>query len=93
MKFFAPLLSLLLISCSSGKLTDREKAVRILKKSDPEKNCKEIDKVIAIGVVSMDDYGREDDLKRETYKIGGDTVTIDRIDEGRTHYGTAYKCN
>lgn len=83
---------ILLTSCANSPLTAKENSVRILKKSDPEKACKEIAKVHAPGLASMTDEGREDDLKRATHKVGGNVVTLDRIDENRTLYGTAFSC-
>lgn len=92
MKVLSTIALLSLVGCATQPLTDAEKNVRILRKSDPDRNCKEIGKVQAPGLGSISDQGREDDLKRATAKAGGDTVTIDKIDENRTHYGTAFKC-
>jgi hypothetical protein len=85
--------ALFFVSCASTPLSPEEKAVRILRKSDPEKGCKEIGKVHAPGLASITDEGRENDLKQATFKSGGDTVTLDRIDENNTYFGTAFKCN
>ena len=81
-----------LAGCASVPLTDEENAVRILRKSDPPRECKEIGKVTAPGLASISEEGREADLKRATFKSGGNTVTIDRRDENQTIYGTAFKC-
>lgn len=83
---------LLLMACSTAPLSEAERSVRILKKSDPEKGCTELGKVHAPGLASFTDEGRESDLKRAAYKIGGDTVTLDKVDANMTNYGTAYKC-
>lgn len=84
---------LLLSGCASKPLSPEEQAVRILRKSDAPATCKEMGKVIASGLASLSDEGRESDLKKATYKAGGDTVTIDKRDENNTLYGTAFKCN
>lgn len=86
-------LLVLISGCTSVPLTAEEKAVRILRKSDPPATCKEIGKVHAPGFGSVTDEGRESDLKRETLKIGGNTVTIDRTDDNNTIFGTAFKCD
>jgi hypothetical protein len=83
----------LLVGCASKPSSPEEASVRILKKSDPPATCKELGKVIASGLASLSDEGREQDLKKATYKLSGDTVTWDKQDENRTIYGTAYKCN
>ncbi len=83
---------ILLTACASAPLTEQEKSVRILRKSDAEKGCKELGTVIASGLASLTDEGRESDLKRATVKAGGNTVTWNRQDENHTIYGTAYNC-
>lgn len=92
MKIVFGILTMIAVSCATQPLTDSEKSVRILRKSDPDKACKEVGKVTAPGLGSISDQGREDDLKRATAKAGGDTVTLDRMDENRTFFGTAFKC-
>lgn len=74
-------------------LTEAEKSVRILRKTDAPASCKEIGKVFASGLASLSEEGREDDLKRATHKAGGDTVTIDRRDANESMFGTAFKCS
>lgn len=83
---------LLMTSCASQPLTDTERSVRILRKSDAPADCKEVGKVTAPGLASFTEEGREDDLKRATAKVNGNTVTIDRRDENNTLYGTAFVC-
>lgn len=83
---------LFLSACASVPLSQEEREVRILRKSDPPAECKEIGKVHAPGMMSVTEEGRESDLKRATHKSGGDTVTVDNRDENNTVYGTAYKC-
>ncbi len=78
--------------CATQPLSAEEKAVRILKKSDAGSSCKEIGKVISGGYAAFTDEGREDNLKRETHKIGGDTVTLDSVDGYKSLNGTAFKC-
>lgn len=85
-------LGLVLISCATAPLSEAEKSVRILRKSDPPAACKELGKVISSGFAAWSDEGREDNLKREVAKVGGDTVTMDKADENNTIYGTAFKC-
>lgn len=87
------ILMVFLSGCASKPLTNEEQAVRILRKSDAPANCKDMGKVIASGLASLSDEGRENDLKKATYKAGGDTVTLDKRDENNTLYGTAFKCN
>jgi hypothetical protein len=86
-------LVLFAFGCASAPLTEQERSVRILRKSDPPANCKELEKVHAPGVMSVTEQGREEDLKRATAKVGGDTVTIDSRDANNTVFGTAYKCS
>lgn len=93
MKLFLITIILGLSSCVTKPLTEAEKSVRILRKSDAPSTCKEISKVHAPGSMSITDQGREDDLKRSTASVGGNTVTIDRTDENLTIYGTAFLCN
>jgi hypothetical protein len=78
--------------CATQPLSSEEKAVRILRKSDAAAACKEIGKVISSGYAAFTPDGREENLKRETNKVGGDTVTIDRTDENNTIFGTAFNC-
>lgn len=92
MKRFLVLILLGTAACASTPLTDEEQSVRILRKSDPPADCKELGKVTAPGLASISEDGREADLKRATYKVGGDTVTMDRRDENNTIYGTAFSC-
>ena len=79
-------------ACASTPLTAEEASVRILRKSDPPAECKELGKVHAPGLASVNEEGREADLKRATFRAGGDTVTEDRRDENGTIYGTAFAC-
>jgi len=85
-------LNLFLYGCSTAPMSDTEKQVKISRKSDPSSNCTKIGKVHAPGFSSISDQGHEDDLKRATTKVGRNTVTLDRIDDNRTYFGTAYKC-
>lgn len=78
--------------CVTVPLTPEQSAVRVLRKSDPDATCKRIGKVYASGLASFSDEGRENDLRKATAKVGGDTVTLDSIDANMTHYGTAYRC-
>jgi hypothetical protein len=84
---------LCLSACVTKPLTVEEQGVRILRKSDAPPECKDLGKVVAPGMASISEEGRESDLKRATYKVGGDTVTMDRRDENNTIFGTAFKCN
>lgn len=88
MKILLFLLSLALVGC--GSLSKEESSVRILRKSDAPKECKELERVTASG--SESDEEREDDLKKATHKVGGNTVAITKKDENNTIYGIAYKC-
>ena len=90
MKFL--ILALLATGCASKPLTESEKKVRILRKSDAPASCKELGRVHAPGLASITEQGREDDLKRATAKLTGDTVAITRRDENNTVYGIAYLC-
>ena len=92
-KFVISLAFLSLTACTSAPLTPEEESVRLLRKSDAPAECKQLGKVHAPGMASVTEEGREADLKRATYKIGGDTVTMDRRDENNTIYGTAFKCS
>lgn len=94
MNFIGGLIALLCLSaCASKPLSEGERSVRILRKSDAPASCKELGKVHAPGAASITEQGREDDLKRATFALGGNTVTIDRADENLTIYGTAFRCN
>lgn len=92
MRILIIVLFLGMAACASTPLTDTEKAVRILRKSDAPAECKDLGKVHAPGLASISDEGRESDLKRATAKIGGNTVTVDKTDENNTIYGTAFNC-
>lgn len=81
-----------LIGCASKPLSAQEMAVRILRKSDAPATCKELERVHAPGLASFSEEGRENDLKRATASVGGDTVAITSRDENNTIYGVAYKC-
>lgn len=83
---------ILLTSCASQPLTKEEKNVRVLRKSDASRKCKELSNVHAPGLGSITDEGRIKDLKRVTHKAGGNTVTINRRDENNTTYGTTFNC-
>jgi hypothetical protein len=92
MKPFIIAALLCLSACASKPLTPEEQSVRILRKSDAPTECKELGKVHAPGMASVTEEGREADLKRATFKAGGDTVTMDDRDGNNTVYGTAFKC-
>lgn len=81
-----------MVGCVSVPLTKEEQDVRILRRSDPPTVCKELGQVLASGLMSITEEGRESDLRRATIKKGGNTVTIDRRDGDRTIYGTAFAC-
>lgn len=78
--------------CMTTQLTETEKAVRVLRKSDAPANCKEISKVHAPTWGAVTEEGKENILKKETAKLSGNTVTLDKTDENGTMYGTAYQC-
>jgi hypothetical protein len=93
MKRYTGIFALIAIAgCASAPLTEQESAVRILRKSDPPASCKELGQVTAPGLASLTEEGREKDLRRNTAKRGGNTVTMDRRDENNTIYGTAFNC-
>lgn len=92
MRFVLVLVTLIMSACASQPLTAEEQGVRILRKSDAPAECRELGKVSAPGLASFTEEGREADLKRATYKVGGDTVTMDRRDENNTIFGTAFSC-
>ncbi len=81
-----------LTGCAGAQLTNEENAVRILRKSDPPTNCKEIGQVYSPGLSAITDEGREKNLKRAAFKVGANTVTYDRTDANMTIYGTAFNC-
>ncbi len=83
---------IVLAGCTSAPLTQQEQAVRILRKSDAPATCKEVASVHAPGLVSFTQEGREMDLRRETNKVGGNVVSVNRTDENGTIFGTAYNC-
>lgn len=83
---------ILLSACSAAPLTAEESSIKILRKSDTPRDCKELGKVTAPGLASVTEEGREADLKRATFKLGGNTVTEDRRDDNNTIYGTAFNC-
>ena len=87
------LLLVFLMSCASTPLTKEEKSVRVLRKSDAPSTCKEINRVTSPGYVAFTEQGLEDNLRREAFKAGGDTVQITHQDyQTMTMYGVAYKC-
>lgn len=79
--------------CASAPLTKQEKSIKVLNKSDAPANCEEIGEVTVPGLMTFSETARKEDLKRATYKAGGNLVTIDRVDENQTIFGTAYKCS
>lgn len=92
MKHILILSLVIMIGCASKPLTPEEQAVRILRKSDPDKSCKEVQAVYASGFYALNEIEKEKELKRATLKVGANTVTYDRTDENGTIYGTAFKC-
>ncbi len=86
------IVAVLLSGCASVPLTPEQASVRILRKTDAPASCRELGKVIAYGLASLSDDGRESDLKRATVKLGGNTVTLDRRDENGSLFGIAYAC-
>jgi len=82
-----------LTSCATSPTTKEEKSIRILRNSDAPQDCRELGRVHAPGLMSFTEQGRDDDLRKVTYKIGGDTVMITRRDSNNTVFGIAYKCN
>ncbi len=85
----------LLAGCVTPRpLTDAEKTIRILRRSDPEKGCKELGKIHAPGNygLSTQQY-LENELRRATSALGGNVAAVDRVDpETGTTEGTAYLC-
>lgn len=82
----------ILAACATQPITKEESKVRILRKSDAPENCQELGRVYAYGLMSVTEQGRENDLKKDAFKLGGDTVTILNRDENNTIFGMAYKC-
>lgn len=81
-----------LVGCAGAQLTAEEQAVRILRRSDPPKECREIGQVHSPGLAAITEEGREKNLKRAARKAGGNTVTWNRQDENMTIFGTAFNC-
>lgn len=85
---------LFLSGCASAPLTESEKSVRILRKSDAPKECKEVGKVSVGPYQTITPEAKDDNLKREASKLGGNVVTDDgNTANGVAAYGTAFKCN
>lgn len=83
-----------LTSCASNKpLTQAEKSVRILRKSDAPLECKELKRLHVPGLGFFSEDSRMNELKRKTYRVGGDVAVIIRRDDNMTVYGTAFKCS
>lgn len=91
-KAFIAIFALSMVACASQPLTDQEKAVRIYKKSDPPKECKEVGKVQASKLASITPEGQEEDLKREAAKIGANAVSLDQA-TNMLLKATAFKCD
>lgn len=86
-------LVLLLSGCVSAPLSPAEHAVRVLKKSDPPVTCTKLAKVYVNGMTHPSIESREEDLQRQAYASGGNTVTMDSGADFQTMTGTVYKCD
>ena len=84
--------AVMLSGCASVPLTGAEAAVRILRNSDAPASCRELGRVMAPRLASLTDQGMEDDLKRATAKLAGDTVTIASADRDGNLFGIVYAC-
>ena len=88
-RFYSIISLALLSSCAAYvPLTNAEKNVKIYRKSDPPAECVELQRVLASG---FSDESRDEDLKRSTYGVGGDTVLILKLEDNLL-YGMAFKC-
>lgn len=95
MKILIPLSLITLIAgCASQPLTQEERSVRILRKSDAPADCREVGRVKVSSLQAITDEGKDDYLKREAFKIGGNTVAITRkeTNDFKLWTGLAFKC-
>lgn len=92
MKIILIAMSLSLVSCASAPLSSEEKAVRILTRSDADSKCKELGRVMS-AYLSVTPESRDNDVKRATHTLGGDTVKTEPVNADNTVHGIAYKCN
>lgn len=81
-------------NCATKPLTAEEKAVRILRQSDAPATCSEIGRVKVSSLQAITDEGKEDFLKKEALKKGGNTVAIIRKGQGDFDLwsGLIYSC-
>ncbi len=91
---FIIIAALVLSSCATPPpLTEKEKQVRIFRKSDPPATCKELGRVRALGIMFFYDETREDEVRRQTAKLGGNAVSVDPLDADNNLNGIAFRCN
>lgn len=80
-----------LASCASAPLTKEEQSVKVLRKSDAGNECQELGRVHS-SMSSFEDQTKENDVKKASFAMGGDTVQVMPRDENSVVHGIAYKC-
>ena len=83
---------ILLAGCASVPLTAQERAVRILRKSDPPASCGELGRITISGLTRDGMVEVEEDLKRQVAASGGNLATIEAHDQFGGVAATAYNC-
>jgi len=93
MKYVLLIVMAMVMGCAVAPiLNDNEKRVRILMKSDAPAQCQEVGSTHIPGVSYISDSARKAALKQKVYRMGGDTATVDRIDDANTWFASAFKC-
>lgn len=94
-KILVAIILLSLTNCVNKPLTEKEKAVRVLRKTDAPAECKELGRIKVSSLQAINEDAKEDYLKRETFKMGGDTVAITNKETGdfKLWTGMAFDCS
>jgi len=93
-KLFSLAIAFGLISCVGKPLTEQEKSVRVLRQSDAPSECKELGRVKVSSLQAISEDAKEDYLKRESAKLGGNTVAITNKETGdfKLWTGVSFDC-
>lgn len=79
-------------SCATRPLTEKEKAVRILRNLDAPKECVEKGPVYAKKMQGLTWEGIRDQMKIDTFEVGGDTLVMIKNHNTSDEGGMAFKC-
>jgi hypothetical protein len=86
------LVCLLFSGCAGAPLTKEQESVRILRKSDPPKECKDLGSVYLTGYETITMEMRDNNMKRSAHDKGGNTIQIEEKGVGEPTYGYVFNC-